>query len=109
MDYFPFFFAGDFFAADFLAAGFLAAVFFFAAVFFAAGFFAAGFFFFGAASTSFFFALTRLRFGLACPAFSAIGLISSPIAALSITTTSDQRMLYVETSEYGSTSTFGIL
>jgi hypothetical protein len=99
MDYFPFFFGGDdFFAAGFFAAVFFAAVFFFAVVFFAAGAFFATtfFFFFGAASSpvpAFPAFLTVFRVGLLSMGFSASGDISSPIAALSITTTSDQRML----------------
>ncbi len=41
--------------------------------------------------------------------FSLIAGSSVPIADASISTTSDQRMWYVETSEYGSVCTFGKL
>src|SRR5262245_66640368 len=101
--YFPFFLGADFLAAALFAAGF-AALFagaFFAATFFAATFVAGIFTAFGAA----FFAS---RFGRASSR-SAIGASSCPMAAPSINTTSDQRMWYVETSEYGITWTVGRL
>src|SRR4029079_408733 len=99
--FFPFFladFAADFFAAffaAFLAGAFLAA--FFAAVFFGAAFFATGAPFAGVGA---------LRFGFsAAGSRSAIGSSALPRALDSISTTSDHRMWYVETSLYGITCT----
>src|SRR5690349_20705393 len=90
MAYFPFFLAaGAFFAAAFLAGAF------FAAVFFAAGFA-------GADAAAF-----RRCFGAASVSF--IGVIASPIAPDSMSTTSDHRMWYVETSPYGMTCVVGRL
>src|SRR5256885_460558 len=132
MDYFPFFFgAAAFFAAGFLAAVFLAAglcaaflagaalaVFFVTLRLLAAGSFAAlasartsflrrGASVVGSAATAF----TNFLVGLSALAFafSLIAGKSVPIADASISTTSDQRMWYVDTSEYGSVCTFGKL
>src|SRR6476646_1348768 len=114
------FFLGAFFAALFLAADFFAAdlVAAFAArfaVFFAADFFAAGFF-----AAAFFFAavLRPLTAGVAAgvarrggsgSGSSLIGGSACPMAPPSISTTSDQRIWYVETSLYGMTCTLGRL
>src|SRR5262245_30741872 len=91
IDYFPFFFGAAFFATGaFFAAAFFAGTFFVAA--FAGAFLAAGVVFLAAVS----------RFGVASSR-SAIGVSSWPMAAPSISTTSDHRRWYVETSEYGMT------
>src|ERR1041385_1559967 len=89
MAYFSFFFALVFLAAAFLAGAFFAALFFAAVL---AGAFAAAF-----------------RFAFGASSFSLSGDIASPIAPDSISTTSDQRMWYVETSPYGMTCVVGRL
>src|SRR5262245_95228 len=108
--YFPFFLGADlaagFFAALFLAAGFASA---FASAL--AGF--AVFFLAGAASTSFdaFFAGRLAADSRLAPASSrsAIGVSVCPMAPASISTASDHRMWYVDTSWYGMTCTAGRL
>src|SRR5690242_9150931 len=102
IDYFPFFLAADFFAAGaFFAADFLAA--FFAGVFFAAAFFAAG------AFAAVFAAVFAGRDSNVSTFSFASGSRPLPSAADSIRTTSDHRMWYVDTSEYGITCTVGML
>src|SRR4051812_32372600 len=105
--YFPFFFAAAFFAAVFFAAVALVAFFAagfaaFLATFFAAAlagaFFAAAFFTAGAGIAGVFV----VRRGRSTRA-SASGSIEFPSAPDSISTTSDHRMWYVETSLYGMT------
>src|SRR5688572_23972003 len=110
MDYFPFFFFG---------AAFFTAEVFFAAFFFGAAAFAfteaaldldldsAFAFFAGFSSPSAFAA--AFFFTCGAGSFSTIGVSVWPMAVASMSTTSDHSRWYVETSEYGSTSTRGRL